>query len=140
MLNYREENINTCHTENQSEWELDFCKQPPEVFCKKGVFTNFTKFTGKKPVPEPLFNKVAGFIPATLLKKTLWHRCFPVNFMKFLKAFFVFIKFLQTTKIDLLSFLKKSGVLLCKHVSVFEYLKMKNIQWRNPFQNTKKKI
>ena len=89
MLNYREDNINTCHTENQSEWELDFCKQPPEVFCKKGVFTNFTKFTGKKPVPEPLFNKVAGFIPATLLKKTLWHRCFPVNFMKFLKAFFV---------------------------------------------------
>ena len=23
--------------------------------------------------------------PATLLKKTLWHRCFPVNFAKFLK-------------------------------------------------------
>ena len=93
MLNYREENINTCHTENQSEWERDFSpdilKQPPEFFCKKGVFTNFTKFTGKKPVPEPLFNKVAGLIPATLLKKTLWHRRFPVNFMKLLKASFV---------------------------------------------------
>ena len=26
--------------------------------------------------------------PATLLKKRLWHRCFPVNFAKFLRALF----------------------------------------------------
>ena len=26
--------------------------------------------------------------PATLLKKSLWHRCFPVNFTKFLRTFF----------------------------------------------------
>ena len=45
---------------------------------KKGVLKNFAKFTGK-PVPEPIFNKVAGLRPATLLKKILWHRCFPVN-------------------------------------------------------------
>ena len=32
------------------------------------------------------FNKVAGPRPATLLKKTLWQRCFPVNFVKFLRA------------------------------------------------------
>ena len=31
-----------------------------------------------------LFNKVAGLRPATLLKRRLWHRCFPVNFAKFL--------------------------------------------------------
>ena len=30
-------------------------KQPPEVFCKKGVLRNFAKFTRKKPVPESLF-------------------------------------------------------------------------------------
>ena len=24
--------------------------------------------------------------PATLLKKRLWHRCFPVNFVKFLRT------------------------------------------------------
>ena len=30
------------------------------------------------------FNKVAGLRPATLLKKRLWHRCFSVNFAKFL--------------------------------------------------------
>ena len=29
------------------------------------------------PVPEPLFNKVAGLMPATLLKRRLCHMCFP---------------------------------------------------------------
>ena len=38
------------------------------------------------------FNKVAGLMPATLLKKRLWHRCFPVNFSKFLRT-----PFLQNT-------------------------------------------
>ena len=32
------------------------------------------------------FNKVVGFRPATLLKKRLWHRCFPVSFVKFLRT------------------------------------------------------
>ena len=32
------------------------------------------------------FKKVAGIRPATLLKKRLWHRCFPVNFAKFLRT------------------------------------------------------
>ena len=35
------------------------------------------------PVPDLFFNKVAGLRPATLLKKRLWHSCFPVNFAKF---------------------------------------------------------
>ena len=30
--------------------------------------------------------KVAGLRPVTLLKMRLWHRCFPVNFMKFLRT------------------------------------------------------
>ena len=54
----------------------------PEVFCKKDVFRNFTKFTGKHLCQGAFFNKVAA---ATLLKK-IWHRCFPVNFVKFLKT------------------------------------------------------
>ena len=37
----------------------------------------------KIPVPESLFNKVAGLRPATLLKKRLWYKCFPMNFAKF---------------------------------------------------------
>ena len=32
------------------------------------------------------FNKVAGLRPGTLLKKSLWHRSFPVNFAKFLRT------------------------------------------------------
>ena len=49
-------------------------KQPPEVFYKKCVHRNFVKFTGK---------------PASLLKKRLWHRCFPVNFTNFLGTTFL---------------------------------------------------
>ena len=49
-------------------------KQPPEVFCKKSVLR-------KTPVP--------GFRAATLLKKRLCHRCFPVNFAKFLRTPFL---------------------------------------------------
>ena len=40
----------------------------------------------KIPVPESLFNKVAGLRPAILLKKRPWHKCFPVNFAKFLRT------------------------------------------------------
>ena len=35
------------------------------------------------------FNKVTGLRPATLLKKRLWHRCFPVSFVKFLRKLFL---------------------------------------------------
>ena len=35
-------------------------KQPPEVFCEKGVLRNFTKFTGKHLCQSLFFNKVAG--------------------------------------------------------------------------------
>ena len=30
--------------------------------------------------------KAAGLRPATLLKRRLWHGCFPVNFAKFLRT------------------------------------------------------
>ena len=58
-------------------------KQPPEVVYKKGVLENFTKFTGKHLCQSVFFNKVVCLRPATLSKKRLWHRCFPVNFAKF---------------------------------------------------------
>ena len=56
----------------------------PNVFCQTGVLRNFAKFTGKHLCQSLYFNKVAGLRPATLLKKRLWHRCFSVNFVKFL--------------------------------------------------------
>ena len=58
----------------------------PEVFCKKGILRNCTRFTGKDLCQSIFFNKVAGLRPATILKKILWHRCFPVNFVKFPKT------------------------------------------------------
>ena len=59
----------------------------PEVFCKKGVLGNFAKLTGKHLCQSLFFNKVAGLCPAaTLLKKRLWQKCFPVNFSKFLRT------------------------------------------------------
>ena len=35
----------------------------PEVFCKKGVLRNFTKFTGKHLCQSFFFNKVTGLRP-----------------------------------------------------------------------------
>ena len=61
----------------------------PDVFCKKGVLRNFAKFIGKHLCQRLFFNKVAGFRPATLLKTRLWHRFFPVNFVKFLRTPFL---------------------------------------------------
>ena len=50
---------------------------------KKGVLRKFAKFTEKHLRQSVFF---AGLRPATLLKKRLWHRCFPVNFAKFLRT------------------------------------------------------
>ena len=58
----------------------------PEVFCKKDVLVNFAKSTGKHLCHSLFFNKVAGLMPATLFKKRLWHRGFPVNFATFLRT------------------------------------------------------
>ena len=55
----------------------------------KGVLRNFTKFTVKHLCQSLFFNKVAGLRSATLLKKSLWHRRFPVNFAKFLRKPFL---------------------------------------------------
>ena len=69
-------------------------------FVRKGVFRNFAIFKGKHLYRSLFFNKVAGPRPATLLKKRLWHRCFPMNFAKFLRT-----PFLWST----------SGVCFCKY-------------------------
>ena len=45
----------------------------------------FHKIHRKTPVAETFLNKEdSGLRPATFLKKRLWYRCFPVNFVKFL--------------------------------------------------------
>ena len=52
----------------------------------KSVLNNFTRFTEKHLCWSPFFNKDAGFRPATLFRKKLQHRPFPVSFMKFLRT------------------------------------------------------
>ena len=64
----------------------------PRCSVRKGVLRNFVKFTRKHLCHSIFFNKVPGLRPATLLKNRLWHRCFPVNFAKFLRT-----PFLQNT-------------------------------------------
>ena len=56
----------------------------------KKVFLDISqKFIGKRLYQSLFFNKVAGLKPTALLIKSLWHRCFPVNFAKFLRAAFL---------------------------------------------------
>ena len=62
---------------------------------KKGVLKIFTKFTGKH----------LWLSPATLLKRRLRHRCFPLNFVKFLRT-----AFLQNTSGQLLLRLKAGEI------------------------------
>ena len=87
---------NLCESEFMTSLSIDteFCcymyrSSLPEVFCKKGVLRNFATFTGKHRCQSLCFNKVAGLKPATLLKHMFWHRCFPVNFAKFLRTLFL---------------------------------------------------
>ena len=84
-----------------------FRSSRPEVLNKKGVARNFTKFTGKHLCQSIFFNKVANLRPATLLNMRLWHKCFPVNFMKFIRT-----PFLQNTSGRLLLFLLLSRLLI----------------------------
>ena len=77
----------------------------PDVLCKKGVLRNFGKFIEKHMCQKLFFNKVAGLRPATLLKKSLCHRCFSVNFAKFL----------QSTSGGCFCFLKSRKNFLVKH-------------------------
>ena len=60
------------------------------MFCKKGAFENFAKFTGEHLSKSLFFNKVAGLRSAASLRKRLWHRCFSVTFLRFSRtAFFI---------------------------------------------------
>ena len=50
------------------------------MFYEKRCSYKFHKIHRKRPVPEPL---------ETLIKKRLWHGCFPVNFVEFLRTSFL---------------------------------------------------
>ena len=52
---------------------------------RKGVLKNSANFTGKHLCWSLFSIKLQAWIPATLLKKRLQHRCFPVKVAKFLR-------------------------------------------------------
>ena len=62
------------------------------------------------------FNNVAGLRPATLSKKRIWHKCFPVNFAKFLRT-----PFSRTPPDD--CFCKKIGGSFADKMSLYFELK-----------------
>ena len=97
-------------------------KQPPEVFWKKVVLSNFSKFTGKHLCQSLFFNKAAGF---SLWKERLWHRCFYVNFVKFLRT-----TFLQNTSGRLLLSLWEDRSFQYKVPFSLSFISLKKIlQW-----------
>ena len=89
-------------------------KQRPEVI---------RKIHRKYLCQRLFFNKVAGVRSATLLKKNIWRKCFPVNYEKFLKT-----PFLQNTFFTWrlffkrhFSYLKVTHFCICnEHFFVFE--------------------
>ena len=71
---------------SQQQWHQQFIELFSEAVVRRCSGKNvFTKFTGKHLCQSLFFNKVVGLGLATLFKKRLWHRCFPVNFVKFLR-------------------------------------------------------
>ena len=100
-------------------------KHPSELLCRKGVLRNFAKFTEKHLRQSLSLHKVAGLRSATLLKKRLWHKCFSVNFAKFLRT-----PFLQNTSRRLLLEIahstthnsKKGGLLYFKFSGLYSVL------------------
>ena len=64
----------------------------------KKVFLEISQNSQENTCPRvSFFNKVVGLRPAILLNKRVWHRCFPVKFVKFLRT-----PFLQNTSRRLL--------------------------------------
>ena len=73
------------HTFDRCKWYLSRSSHQ-RCSVTKGVLRDFTKFTGKRLCQSLFLNKDAGLRPATLLKRRLWYRCFPVNFANFLRT------------------------------------------------------
>ena len=72
------------HKSNNICRNMCFCKKKPlEVFYEKSVLKKIHK---KHLCRSLFFNEIAWLRHATLLKKKLQHRCFPADFVKFLRT------------------------------------------------------
>ena len=78
----------------------DFQKQSSRGVLQKKVFLEISRNSQENTCAGVSFLiKFQASRPATLLKKRLWHRCFPVNFGKFLRILF-FIEHLWWLPLD----------------------------------------
>ena len=86
MINVRSQNILYWDARIEDRRNLKSRSSLQRCSLKKGVLRNFAKFTGNHLGQSLFFDKTAGLSRATLLKRRLWHRCFLVIFVKFLRA------------------------------------------------------
>ena len=101
-----------------------FCKTryaEAATSVKKSISRYFAKFIGKYLCQSLVFNKVAGLRPATLFQKSLLHRCFPVNFVKFPRTHFL-TEHLQGLYLPMLNLWESS-----EYVSGFKFFNVLNI-------------
>ena len=121
-------------------WEKNFRSIHWRCSVKKGVLKYFAKLTAKRLYQSFFFNKVAGLRPAPLLKKRIWHRCFPVNFAKFLRIFFVQSTFgrlllwttaSETTNTKCLELIKRRSKVQEKNMSCIRALNFG--QWKTTY-------
>ena len=56
------------------KFSAKFRSSRPDVFCKKGIFKNFAKFTGKHLCQSLFFNKVVGLRSAKFLRTPFFYR------------------------------------------------------------------
>ena len=87
------------------------------------VLKNFHKIHTRNHLCRSVFfNKVAALRPVTLLKRRLWHRCFPVNFVKFLRTPFLqntsgrLLLLIETVEDDSLAFIP---IYICLYLSFY---------------------
>ena len=122
-----------------SECQQIFRSTHQRCFVRKGVLRNFVKLKGKYLRQSLFLNKVTGRGPATLLKKRLWHRCFSVNFVKFLRTPFyrtpLVAAFKVYVNIHIYEVEARSchfGTIMCTNRANNEFKSIKSFHWFRP--------
>ena len=80
--------VNRISTQSCVTYDAGFKERATRDVLQKSILENFGRFTGKHLCQCLLF-KVTGLRSANVLKKTTWHRFFPVNFAKFSRTRFL---------------------------------------------------
>ena len=109
-----------CPKNKYYQFKLKFCTKPYSNMHNSMVMIISCFLDRKCSFWANLLQKIKIKIvrPATLLKKRLWNRCFPVNFAKFLRT-----PFYRTPLVDCFWLFHFSNVLICL---LLKMISMKN--------------